>query len=215
MNYADTINYEQDFRPPMTTATFGLLIFLLSLGILFIASIVGYLVIRLGGKTAPQLGIIDVPWPLYLSTAGLIASSFTLHYAYVSARKKKYEATRLGMVLTLLLGMVFLIVQTPSLIELGRRHFAAVAETQSMRAATNIVEGGPTLLYGLIFLLIILHALHVIGGMIPMVLTTSRTIQGTYTKPGSSPDGIHRLAMYWHFLDVVWIVMLAVFVFVG
>jgi cytochrome c oxidase subunit 3 len=96
--------------------------------------------------------------------------------------------------------------------------------------------------YGLIFFLILLHALHVVGGMIVLVVVTVKAHRGAYERPvvntdGAAPatttpaaapsaapgspdaaradpldhDPIRHTTLYWHFLDVVWIVMFSVF----
>jgi cytochrome c oxidase subunit 3 len=49
-----------------------------------------------------------------------------------------------------------------------------------------------------------LHAVHVLGGFVPLVWITRATLSG------APPDveGVRLLAIYWHFLFGVWLVML-------
>jgi cytochrome c oxidase subunit 3 len=48
----------------------------------------------------------------------------------------------------------------------------------------------------------------VVGGLVPLGLVTARAWRGGYTA-GFHP-GVEYTAMYWHFLDVVWLVLFAV-----
>jgi cytochrome c oxidase subunit 3 len=63
-------------------------------------------------------------------------------------------------------------------------------------------------LYGWTFYVLTgLHALHVLGGLPPMVITTVRAARAAYTP--EDHRGIAYCAMYWHFLDGVWLVLYA------
>jgi heme/copper-type cytochrome/quinol oxidase subunit 3 len=68
---------------------------------------------------------------------------------------------------------------------------------------------GPTdNLYGWTFyVLTALHAAHVVGGLPPLVITTWRASKGLYGP--MDHRGITYTAMYWHFLDAVWLVLYA------
>jgi heme/copper-type cytochrome/quinol oxidase subunit 3 len=60
-------------------------------------------------------------------------------------------------------------------------------------------------LYGLIFVLILVHALHVLGGLAGLAMTTANAFRGRYDH--ENYVGVKNAALYWHFLDVVWIIM--------
>ena len=88
--------------------------------------------------------------------------------------------------------------QTPSLITLLIEH--------------NQVDVGHTLL-GFIFFLVIIHALHLLGGVIPLAVVTRNAHLGAYDHESHGP--VKYVTMYWHFLDVVWIAMFAVLLITG
>ena len=68
-----------------------------------------------------------------------------------------------------------------------------------------------TNLYGFLFYLLTgLHALHVVGGLVPLAVTTARAWQGKYTAVAHA--GVEHVALYWHFLDVIWLVLFGVLV---
>jgi heme/copper-type cytochrome/quinol oxidase subunit 3 len=94
--------------------------------------------------------------------------------------------------MTCIFAGLFVIVQTPALMTLLRQH-RQVAATEHV------------FLYGLIFFLILVHALHVLGGLIGLGTTTAHAFQGKYDHENYT--GVTSAAMYWHFLDAVWIIM--------
>jgi cytochrome c oxidase subunit 3 len=63
---------------------------------------------------------------------------------------------------------------------------------------------------GLFYVLTGLHGLHVIGGLAPLLYLTSRSLALAATAP--LVRGVRHCALYWHFLDVVWLSLLAVIV---
>ena len=65
-------------------------------------------------------------------------------------------------------------------------------------------------LYGLILTLIAVHALHVLGGLIPLVVLCRD--QFARSRPDPAPETLRAVALYWHFLDAVWLTMLATFI---
>ncbi len=60
-------------------------------------------------------------------------------------------------------------------------------------------------LYGLIFFMIMLHALHVVGGFVALVRVVDGAARRRYHHEQFHP--VRQLAMYWHFLDGVWVIM--------
>jgi cytochrome c oxidase subunit 3 len=61
----------------------------------------------------------------------------------------------------------------------------------------------------MVIVLAVLHALHVMGGIIALALVTARAGLGRYDHERFW--AIQFSAYYWHFLDLVWIVMLVAF----
>jgi cytochrome c oxidase subunit 3 len=60
------------------------------------------------------------------------------------------------------------------------------------------------------FILTGLHAAHVVGGVGLLAVVLARSLRGRY---GSGRyDGVTYAAMYWHFLDAIWLLLFAVLV---
>lgn len=191
---------EASDEPSPNIGLFGLKIFLASLTVLFAASLVAYVLIRMIARNRGlPLGTLHMPVTLWLSTALMLAGSLTIHTALSAIRLERRARFRRFMVATALLGLAFLGVQAPSLYELLQQH--ATFREQNV------------FLYGLIVMLIALHALHVIGGLVPLGVVTGRALRGAYSA--GRHEGVQYCALYWHFLDVVWIVMFGLLFLTG
>jgi cytochrome c oxidase subunit 3 len=178
-------------KPVPGAGALGMVVFLASLSVLFLASLVGYLVIRVRADVWPPAGSPDLPGSLWLSTAVILASSLTVHLALAGIRKGNPVRLLVGLLATTALGVAFLMLQAFNWIEL-----------------VGVDVSPKKDLYGFTFYLLTgLHAAHVVGGLIPLGITVVRAFLGRYTW--ASYSGVRNVAMYWHFLDVVWLVMFA------
>lgn len=171
----------------------GMTLFLVALGVLFAASMVGYLVVRLRAATWPPEGSPRLPAGMWVSTTILLLSSLTMHLALARARRGHAAALRNWLLTTACLGAAFLASQL-----LNWSHLIA---GHHLRAQANLYAFTFYMLTGL-------HGAHVVGGLIPLGLTATRANQGRYTP--ESHEGIVHMSMYWHFLDAVWLVMFVV-----
>jgi cytochrome c oxidase subunit III len=127
------------------------------------------------------------PWFLALvNTLILVTSSFTMHWATTSVKRGNRAGLCAGMVLTLLLGSTFLLTQV---IEYHRLGF-------------NTGDGAfASTFFGLTGL----HAIHVFIGLTILLAMTVRSFRGHFTP--EHHHGIEVGGIYWHFVDVMWIVV--------
>ena len=129
----------------------------------------------------------DRPWFLALvNTCILVTSSFTMHWATRSIKKGNRAGLCAGMVLTLLLGSTFLLTQV---IEYHRIGFNT---SDQAFAATFFGLTG-------------LHACHVFIGLTILLAMTIRSFRGHFSP--EHHHGIEVGGIYWHFVDVMWIVV--------
>jgi len=179
---------------PLDTGRLGMRLLVLALSMLFAASIVGYLLIRSKATVWPPPGMPILPHGLWTSTLIIAISSLTMHSAVRAARAGRRQPLQSWMLLTTLLGVAFLASQTVN-------WFALVAA--NLTAKTN--------LYGFTFYLLTgLHAVHVVGGLIPLAVVTARAWHGRYSA--DFHPGVEYCAIYWHFLAAVWVVLFLVLV---
>jgi heme/copper-type cytochrome/quinol oxidase subunit 3 len=192
----------QPYRPPhapAAAATFGMWLFLISLFMLFAAVITAYLFIRLAGAKSPPLHSVQFPRLLWLSTVLVIGVSFSLARSVGSLRLEHQTSFRQWLRVALLLGIGFILVQAPAMAGLLMAH-------QHLRQSGMF-------LYGLVFVLILLHALHVVGGIIALIRVSIQGERGVYDHEHYLP--VRHTAMYWHFLDLIWIAMFTTFLVTG
>jgi heme/copper-type cytochrome/quinol oxidase subunit 3 len=208
----DSLEYEADFPDrgrgqsswephvvPPGTGTLGMWLFLIALFMLFAAVMVAYLVIRLAGKQSPPLHVIHFPKLLWLSTALVICVSLTMSRSLKFLRMERQVEFRRWLMMSLGLAIAFIAVQTPAMIEL-------------LKANRQFKHEG-IFLYGLVFFLILVHALHVVGGIITLLWVGYVARKNVYDHEHYQP--VRYTAMYWHFLDLVWLVMFFTFLVVG
>ena len=121
-----------------------------------------------------------------VNTAILFSSSFTMHWALEGARNNNRNALRVGLLTTALLGLTFLTIQVNEYVHLG---FAPHDHAQG------------TIFYGLTGL----HGAHVFVGLTLLTFATIRAFRGHFTA--KEHRGVEIPGIYWHFVDVMWIVV--------
>lgn len=181
-------------RSPRGSGALALYLILASLSMLFVGAMLGYVVIRHQSVHAPPAGTLGLPWGLYVSTGLIVCSSLSMHAAVRAVMAERTARFRRAMLLTLALGLAFLAVQAPALVELLQTHHHARAEHLH--------------LYGLVFVLVLLHAAHVVGGVLALAVVTLRAMRGRYDHEQFAP--VRYTGIYWHFLDIVWVTMFIV-----
>jgi len=177
----------------------GMWLFLAALFMLFAAMLVGYLIIRISGPHSPELHTIRFSPLFFLSTATVIAVSITMALALHHVRLAHPRKFREWLFASLLLAVGFVMVQTPALARLLRSHHRA--------------EADGIYLYGLIFFLVLIHALHVVGGIAGLGWVYFKAQRGAYDEDNYL--AIRNTALYWHFLDFIWICMFLMFLATG
>lgn len=172
-------------------------LFIVSLAMVFATVAIAYVVVRLqlvseGDWRPPDSP--GVPRILILSTILLVASSGTLWQASrVASRSAGPVAVGRWMLLTVLLVAGFLASQ-----------IAAWDQLVEANLSFN-----SSLYAWLFYILTGIHALHVLGGLGPLVLTTCHAFKGRYQGAPDRRRGLTYCGMYWHFLDVAWILLYA------
>ena len=140
---------------------------------------------------------VTIPKMFWISTAAIIISSITLQMALRSFKQREMNQYRMLMGVTLLLGVAFVILQWLGFQELW-------AQKITFRGA-----GAGQFLY----VIFGLHAIHVIGGIIALIVMFIRAFIGKTKLYSSVP--VEVMAVYWHFVDVLWIYLLLFFIIIG
>ena len=139
---------------------------------------------------ADWLKNFEMPVAFYLSTAVIIGCSVTFHLAKKAIQKDNRNATTSFLLGTLALGILFVVLQ---FIGFGQIVAAGYYFTGS---ASNITT---TFLY----VVTIAHMAHLAGGLISLLIIIYNHFKQKYNS--TQTLGIELGAMYWHFLDLLWV----------
>ncbi len=181
---AQAQGHETEARRGYDTALVGMLLFIAS-EVMFFAGLFGaYFNVRAAHNVWPPLGFeLDLGLAAVL-TAILVSSSFTMQWAVMRIRKGDRTGMVRALLVTLLLGVIFLTGQLYDYATLG----------------FGINSG----VYGtLFFTLTGFHGAHVLGGVIGMSIVTLRGANGQFSARHHT--AVEAVSMYWHFVDVVWV----------
>jgi cytochrome c oxidase subunit 3 len=138
---------------------------------------------------------IRLPGVLYLNTLVLLISSLTIEVARLSARAEARRRRSIYLGTTLLLGLTFVggqLVGWKDLVSHG------------VYLASNP---------GSLFLYVITgaHGLHLFGGMIALIWVIFRA--GSLERSGKTQTAVDVVALYWHFMDGLWVYLLGLLLF--
>jgi len=181
----------KSYSPP--PASTGIWVIMASITMSF-AAFTSALIVRQG--TAP-LQHITLPSVLYLNTLVIIASSVTLELArrriaaFMGGRgdtsKDQAANPALWLYITLALGLLFVAGQTFAWVRLRAQGFGLAANIS----------------YSFFYVLTVMHALHLLGGLGGMARVTGKLQSATLKR--STLDAASR---YWHFMGVLWVYLL-------
>lgn len=169
--------------------TLGMAFFLASWGMMFGGLLVAYGILRADAPEWPPDGAPRLPLGLPVLATGILAtSSVTMERAVRSVRSARLAGLRSGLVLTIVLGAVFLALQSAAWSELWSRGLRA--------------EGR----YGGTFYVITwFHAAHVVVGLGLLFWLLAGASRGRWTTRSLAP--VRLTAMFWHFLGASWAVI--------
>jgi cytochrome c oxidase subunit 3 len=166
----------------------------MSLFVFFMSSILLYVIYAYWRRDDPQS---DVPLPssFLVSTVCLLMISVLVHAATRTVRREKPKSTSALLLISALAAVLFMGIQ-----------YTAMTEILSGPALQGGTGKGVA---GMVVVLAILHALHVAGGVIALAIVSICALLGRYDHERHGP--VDFAAQYWHFLDAVWLCMLAAF----
>jgi cytochrome c oxidase subunit III len=169
----------------------GVFVFFVCLSVLFTGSIIAYLITRMQNPIWRTAQMPGLPFGLLGSTTLMVGVSFAMRWAKKSVRENRFESLNRALWLTALFAAGFLAGQVLNWNEVSH---------------ANLVPGAKTLYIFTFYMLTGLHALHVVGGFVPLGLVIARARRREYTS--SRHEGLKFCAQYWDFLFVVWLILL-------
>lgn len=186
---------EQEWNLPSRgrVAMYCLIIGESAIFIIFVVAYIYYIGRSLTGPTPRQ--VLEVP---IFNSICLLSSSLTIWLAERALERNKIKQFGSWWALTLTLGAIFLV-------GTGIEWHKLIYE-KGLTISTNLFG---TTFYSLVGL----HATHVIFGLIGLSTVLIFTLMGKVREEHS--ERIQVLALYWHFVDAVWVVVFTVVYILG
>lgn len=144
-----------------------------------------------------------------INTAVLIMSSLTMAMAVHSAQTNKRKLIILFLILTIVLGGVFLGIKAVEYSHKFHEHLVPGASFQFEAEHKNAAE----IFFSLYFAMTGLHALHMVIGIGIMLVMLWMAVKGTFSAEYYAPVEVSGL--YWHFVDIVWIFLFPLLYLLG
>ena len=191
---ADIIPYTVEERPDtgFNNATLGIWLFLASEIMLFGALFSSYILLRMGAAHWPSgVSILNIPLAT-LNTFILLASSIAVVFAWAGLKENNFGRFKTCMGLSMLCGLAFLVLKT---YEYGMKfHHGLFPSTNTFLAIYFTMTG--------------LHAMHIIGGLVVNGYLWGPGSKMYKTDPHHFTHRVEIAGIYWHFVDILWIILL-------
>jgi cytochrome c oxidase subunit 3 len=144
-----------------------------------------------------------------INTGVLITSSLTMALAVHGAQVGKGELLKTGLMLTILLGSVFLAIKA---YEYGHKFHEGLVPGPYF-TYSGVDANNAELFFSLYFAMTGLHALHMVIGISILAILAFQARHGMYGPHYSTP--IELTGLYWHVVDIVWIYLFPLLYLVG
>ncbi|MEM7102648.1 MAG: cytochrome c oxidase subunit 3 [Bacteroidota bacterium] len=185
-----TINKEQ--QALLHARKFTMYLGIAGMVMLFAALTSAYLVRRSAGNWL-EFGLPSV---FYISTIVIVLSSLTMHGS-VRAYKKGNERGYISLLgTTVILAIAFLVFQFQGWMELNE--IGVYLQTNPSASFLFVITG--------------LHAAHVVGGVAALIVAMIKAAKLKFRVTPKRLNGLQITAIYWHFVDVLWIYLIIFFV---
>jgi len=167
--------------------------FMVSVFMIFAGFTSGYIV-RKGDGNWLQFAL---PSAFMLSTALVVLSSIALQWSFAQAKKNELTKVKIGMGITLLLGLGFVGAQM-------------LAYSQLVNIGL-FLNGNPSV--GFLYVITFIHALHVVSAIIALIVIFAQAFR--FQVHSKKLLGMKLVTLFWHFLGILWIYLYGFFYFMN
>jgi len=190
----------EDLEQQHEASTLGMWLFLVTEVMFFGGLVLAYTLYRIWYPTAWALGSEELN--IYLggvNTVVLIASSLTMALAVRSAQTGTQRATVGWLLLTMSLGLTFLVVKFFEYKEKFELNHVPGPNFRFEGAESPHVQ----IFFSLYFALTGVHALHMVIGFVLLSVIATMAYRKKFSPEWYTP--VELAGLYWHFVDIVWI----------
>ena len=139
---------------------------------------------------ADWLKDFQLPTAFFYSTIAIVGCSVTFHLAKKAIQKNNQSSTTMFLLATLALGIMFVILQF-------------VGFGQIVNNGYYFTGRGSSITTTFLYIVTVVHLIHLAGGIISLLIIIYNHFKQKYNS--SQTLGIELGAMYWHFLDLLWV----------
>ncbi|WP_240642069.1 cytochrome c oxidase subunit 3 [Nonlabens xiamenensis] len=141
---------------------------------------------------------VELPVEFYYSTGIIVLSSLSLFLAKKSLEKDNLPGASLFTLLTFGLGTAFVVIQFMGFESLYDQKIYFTGK-------------GSNIAGSFIYVIVMAHLAHIVAGLISLAVITYKAVSRKYSS--SKMLGFELGAIFWHFVDVLWIFLLAFLMF--
>jgi len=142
----------------------------------------------------------ELPTAFYISTILIIISSITFYLAKRSIQQNNSSKTSLFLSLTLALGLGFV-------------YFQLQGFKQLIDAGLYFTGKQSNVSSSFLYVITLTHLIHIIAGLFVLVRVLFKSIRGKYNATDFL--GLNMGAIFWHFVDGLWIYLFLFFYLIG
>ena len=163
--------------------------------VMFFSALIGaYLLTRANAAKPAEVFDIETIQLITFNTFLLIVSSLTMVLSLGFIRRGSQVGMRIALLATILLGTTFVTIQA--------------FEYRNLFNKGLTMNGDPFIFGSTFYLLTGFHGMHVIGGVVWNFFVWLKAMRGGFTQDNNT--GIELAGLYWHFVDLVWIVLFTI-----
>ena len=213
LNPETVLELREQFATPeqqRDTSSIGMWIFLITEVMLFGALFTAYTVYRFGHPQAFDIGSAHMESMIgAINTAVLICSSLTMALAVHSSEIGNQKMLMIYLLATMFIGAVFLALKFTEYYD----HYQERMVPGLWFDYRGPHASGVEMFFVFYFIMTGLHALHMTIGLGVLAVLSFRTFLGSFTADYHTPVDLGGL--YWHFIDIVWVFLYAIFYIPG
>jgi cytochrome c oxidase subunit 3 len=203
-HHFDTLEQQQE------ASTLGMWVFLVTEVMFFGGLFMAYITYRIWYQEAFVAASHHLDVVLgATNTAVLICSSLTMALAVHAAQLGHRRSTTIFLVLTILLGLVFLGVKVVEYRDKFEHHLVPGPHF----SFEGPLEAPAQMFFSLYFAMTGLHALHMVIGVFLLGGLAAFAWRGRYSAEYYAP--VELSGLYWHFVDIVWIFLFPLLYLIG
>jgi len=181
--------------------TFMLWLSLISISLIFLMLTIVYVYQRFNHLHFVGLKF-NLPITFWLSTLVIMSSSLTLYYSQKAFQQEFFKQYRYLLGLTLDFGILFIILQLLGWRELMRQNIWL--QNNNTGAFLYVISG--------------LHMAHIVGGLVFLLIIFVEAVRNhryidafVYSVNPPNQLRLKLIAIYWHFVDVLWLYLFLFF----